>query len=74
MSPVLHVRHAAKSIDDKYYENHVNFSVATTYTEMSKNGYFTGFVSVFETNLYILLNTFDDIYFLVDKVSFPDLG
>ena len=70
VSPVLHVRHAAKSIDDKYYENHVNFSVATTYTEVSKNGYFTGFVSVFETNLYILLNTFDDIYFLVDKDTY----
>lgn len=67
VEPLLYVRHSAKDVDDKYYENHTGFSVATTYTEMSQGGYFTGFVSVFETDSCLLLCTYNDIYFLVDK-------
>ena len=65
VEPILYVRHSAKDVG--YYENHTGFSVATTYTEMSQGGYFTGFVSVFETDSYLLLCTYNDIYFLVDK-------
>lgn len=70
VEPVLYVKHSAKDVDNKYYENHVDFSVATTYAEMSHSGYFTGFVSVFETNAYLLLCTYNDIYFLVNKDNY----
>lgn len=70
VDPVLYVRHSAKDVDDRYYENHVEFSVATTYIEMSQGGYFSGFVSVFETDSYLLLCTYNDIYFLIDKNTY----
>ena len=41
--------------------------MATTYSEMSKNGYFSGFVSVFESEHHLLLRTYNDVYFLIDK-------
>lgn len=50
-------------VDDKYYKNHVVFSVATTYSEMSQKGYFSGFVSVFESERHLLLCTYNDVYF-----------
>jgi hypothetical protein len=65
--PLLYVEHKGMLVDDKYYKNHVVFSVATTYSEMSKNGYFSGFVSVFESEHHLLLRTYNDVYFLIDK-------
>lgn len=67
VSPLLYVEHNGMAADDKYYKNHEVFSVATTYSEMSRSGYFPGFVSVFETERHLLLCTYNDIYFLIDK-------
>lgn len=67
VSPLLYVEHEGMLVDDKYYKNHVVFSVAATYSEMSKNGYFPGFVSVFESEHHLLLRTYNDVYFLIDK-------
>lgn len=65
--PLLYVEHKGMLVDDKYYKNHVVFSVATTYSEMSQKGYFSGFVSVFESERHLLLCTYNDVYFLIDK-------
>lgn len=65
--PLLSVGQSSKLVDDKYLKNHNVFSVATTYGELSRDGYFTGFVSVFETERYLLLVTYNDAYFLIDK-------
>lgn len=65
--PLLYVEHKGMLVDDKYYKNHVVFSVATTYSEMSQIGYFSGFVSVFESERHLLLCTYNDVYFLIDK-------
>ena len=65
--PLLYVEHNGMLVDDKYYKNHVVFSVATTYSEMSQKGYFSGFVSVFESERHLLLCTYNDVYFLIDK-------
>lgn len=67
MSSLLYVEHKGMAADDKYYKNHEVFSVATTYSEMVRAGYFPGFVSVFETERHLLLCTYNDIYFLIDK-------
>lgn len=67
IEPVMSVAHTKKNVDDQYYENHTTFSSAMTYFEMSQNNYFTGFVSVYETNHYLLMCTYNYIYFLVDK-------
>lgn len=65
--PLLYVEHKGMLVDDKYYKNHVVFSMATTYSEMSQKGYFSGFVSVFESERHLLLCTYNDVYFLIDK-------
>ena len=65
--PLLYVEHKGMLVDDKYYKNHVVFSVATTFSEMSQKGYFSGFVSVFESERHLLLCTYNDVYFLIDK-------
>lgn len=65
--PLLYVEHKGMLVDDKYYKNNVVFSVATTYSEMSQKGYFSGFVSVFESERHLLLCTYNDVYFLIDK-------
>ena len=65
--PLLYVDLVGVLVDDKYYKNHVVFSVATTYSEMSQKGYFSGFVSVFESERHLLLCTYNDVYFLIDK-------
>ena len=65
--PLLYVEHKGMLVDDKYYKNHVVFSVATAYSEMSQKGYFSGFVSVFESERHLLLCTYNDVYFLIDK-------
>ena len=65
--PLLYVEHKGMLVDDKYYKNHVVFSVATTYSEMSQKGYFSCFVSVFESERHLLLCTYNDVYFLIDK-------
>ena len=65
--PLIYVEHKGMLVDDKYYKNHVVFSVATTYSEMSQKGYFSGFVSVFESERHLLLCTYNDVYFLIDK-------
>lgn len=65
--PLLSVGQSLKLVDDKYLKNHNVFSVATTYSELSRDGYFAGFVSVFETERYLLLVTYNDAYFLIDR-------
>lgn len=67
--PLLSVGQSKKLVDDKYIENHNIFSIATTYAELSKDGYFPGFVSVFETEKHLLLVTYNNVYFLIDKES-----
>lgn len=67
VEPILYVAHTKKTVDDKYFNAHPTFSSATTYMGLSQDGYFTGFVSVFETEHYLLICTYNDIYFLVDK-------
>ncbi len=65
--PLLSVGQSKKLVDGRYFDGHSVFSVATTYGELSRDGYFTGFVSVFETERYMLLVTYNDTYFLIDK-------